>query len=76
MAVICFRTAYVKADEQKRPTYLMLIQRIEKEGPFTALRFFSVDRSLLTSQFATVLTYFIILLQFNFCPEVKSDIKQ
>ena len=46
---------------------LMLLVDLKLEGPFTGLGFFTVDRTTLTAQLATTLTYFIILVQFNFC---------
>ena len=45
----------------------MLIQEVETEGPFTAYDFFNVDNSMLTAALATVVTYLIILVQFNLC---------
>ena len=50
-----------------RSRYLMLIQKIDTEDPFTALGFFTVDKTTLTSALATVVTYLIILIQFNLC---------
>ena len=50
-----------------RSRYLMLIQKIDTEEPFTALGFFTVDKTTLTSALATVVTYLIILIQFNLC---------
>ena len=47
--------------------YLMLIHNIENEGAMTALDFFAVDKTLLTAAFATMVTYLIILIQFNLC---------
>ena len=53
-------------------TYQILIQRIESEGPFTALDFFNVDRALVTTTFSTVVTYLIIMIQFNLCETSES----
>ena len=53
--------------------YLILIQEIESEGPFTALDFFNVDRSLVTTAFSTVVTYLIILIQFNLCKKSEKN---
>ena len=61
------RNEYENIDRISRPRYLMLIQKIEKEGPFTAFDFFNVDRSLVTGALATVITYLIILIQFHIC---------
>ena len=54
-------------EEEMRYKYLMLIQMIQKEGPFTALDFFNVDKSMVTASVSTVLTYLIILVQFDLC---------
>ena len=45
------------------------MQAIAGEGGFTALGFFTVDKTALTSVLANYLTYFIILCQFNLCNE-------
>ena len=37
--------------------------QMEREGPFTALGFFEVNRSTLLAELGTILTYFVILLQ-------------
>ena len=42
-----------------------LISKVCDEEPFSAMGFFSIDQSMLTSLAATVLTYLIILIQFN-----------
>ena len=54
-------------------SYLVLIQEIESEGPFTALDFFNVDRPLVTTAFSTVVTYLIILIQFNLCKNSETN---
>jgi len=41
------------------------IHQIETEKPFSALGFFTVERSTLTSLLATIITYLIILKQFE-----------
>ena len=38
---------------------------VELEEPFTALGFFNIERSTLTSLLSTILTYLIIILQFE-----------
>ena len=53
----------VSYQEEKR--LLDLIYQVQEESPFTALGFFDVDRSTLTSILATSATYIIILLQFD-----------
>ena len=45
----------------------MLIEEVETEGPFTAYDFFNVDNSMLTAALATVVTYLIIIVQFDIC---------
>ena len=54
-------------------SYIVLIQEIESEGPFTALDFFDVDRPLVTTAFSTVVTYLIILIQFNLCKKSETN---
>ena len=53
----------VSYQEEKR--LVDLIYQVQEESPFTALGFFDVDRSTLTSILATSATYIIILLQFD-----------
>ena len=53
----------VSYQEEKR--LMDLIYQVQEESPFTALGFFDVDRSTLTSILATSATYIIILLQFD-----------
>ena len=61
------RDEYETVDEKVSRKYLMLIQKIENEGPFTAMDFFNVDKSLVTGALSTIITYLIILIQFNLC---------
>ena len=42
-----------------------LIRTIEEETPFSANGFFNIDRSILTAIAGAVLTYLIILIQFE-----------
>ena len=44
---------------------LNIIRSIEEETPFSASGFFTVDRSTLTAIAGAVLTYLIILIQFD-----------
>ena len=46
----------------------IVIDELTSLQPFSALRFYSVDRSTLTAILGTVLTYFIILYQTLTCP--------
>ena len=54
-------------DIQFSKEILVLIQKIKEQSPFTALGFFSVDRSTLMAELGTVLTYFVILIQADVC---------
>ena len=45
-----------------------VIQQIELESTFDALGFFKIELSTLTSLGSTILTYLIILAQFNSSP--------
>ena len=47
--------------------YRNLIENIKDEEPFTALGFFNVDKTSVTAILGTVITYNIILIQFNLC---------
>ena len=44
---------------------LAALTEIEEETPFTALDYFTVDKTTFVSIISTVLTYFFILLQLN-----------
>ena len=46
---------------------LFIIAEIQECQPFSALGFYSIDRSTLTATLGSVLTYFIILLQTITC---------
>ena len=69
-----FRKEYERVDSRMTQKYLMLIHKIDNEGAITAMDFFTVDKSLLTSVFSTVFTYTIILIQFNLCQSWIGDI--
>ena len=53
--------------EEDRVNIILLAKALQAETGFTALDFFIVDRSMLTSVFATFLTYLVILGQSNIC---------
>ena len=40
----------------------------------TALDFYNVDKSLATTAFSTVVTYMIILIQFDLCKSTSTDV--
>ena len=65
---ITHRDTCEKGDREAELAYLLMIQRVQDEGPMSAYGLFAVDVSMLTGQLATILTYLIILIQFNFCP--------
>ena len=62
---IIFRNEYEPGQEGWK--HLMLQEKIKDEGPFDDLGYFKVDKSTLTAVFGTVVTYLIILIQFNLC---------
>ena len=43
----------------------LALTEIEEETPFTALDYFTVDKTTFVSIISTVLTYFFILFQLN-----------
>ena len=61
-----FREMYTENRSEPRET-LMVLQQVEKEGPFSALGFFEVTMATLTAELATIATHVIILLQFKLC---------
>lgn len=62
------RALYVRSNNiQLNKELLDLAQKIEKQASFSALGFFSVDRSTLMAELGTILTYFIILIQADIC---------
>ena len=62
----CFRDMYTIASEATRLEIFKVINKIKEEGPLTASGFFNVEKSTLVSMFSTILTYIIILVQFQF----------
>ena len=71
MPLIPFRPLLDKDDRKDKEMVLYLISEINQEGPFTALGFFSVELSTLTSLVSTILTYLIVLVQFQ--PPASAD---
>ena len=49
----------------EEPFMKKMVKRLEKFTGFTALNYFSLNKSLLTSIIANFLTYFIVLIQFG-----------
>ena len=60
-----YLSRYPQTREEKQ--LLMLIQNVEKEGPFTAYGLFDVNVGTIHGVLATTATYVIVLVQFNFC---------
>ena len=56
-------------NETKEKMLNIVIEELTSLQPFTALRFYTVDRSTLTATLGTVLTYFIILYQTVTCTD-------
>ena len=55
----------VNCDDKHTKSIKRLVSKVCDEDPFSALGFFIIDRSMLTSLAANILTYLIILIQFN-----------
>ena len=62
---ILFRKLLLSADPNTEKIIADIVHQIDEETPFTALGFFNVERTTLTSLVATILTYLIILKQFD-----------
>ena len=75
--ILLYRLALKDQDQGNvsswRTESLALMQAIAGEAGFTALGFFRVDKTTLTSVLATLVTYFIILCQFNLCWERERE---
>ena len=52
-------------DPKKEKEAMLLLYQVDQESAFNALGFFSIDRSTLTSLLGTILTYLIVLVQFD-----------
>ena len=63
--VLMFRTHWVNWNSKDDKIALNLIAEIEAETPFTALGFYSIEKSTLTSLLSTIVTYLIIVIQFK-----------
>ena len=55
----------VNCDDKHTKSIKRLVSKVCDEDPFSALGFFIIDWSMLTSLAANILTYLIILIQFN-----------
>ena len=49
----------------KNPEIAVLYNETEAEGPFHALGFFEIEKSTLTSLTSTIVTYLLVMVQFN-----------
>ena len=49
----------------KQPEIAVLFNETEAEGPFNALGFFEIEKSTLTSLTSTIVTYLLVMVQFN-----------
>jgi hypothetical protein len=65
LKIAIFRKEYEQMDITKRGDLLIHLSRIEDEGGLTAMDFFTVDRSTICSLVSTILTYFLILIQYQ-----------
>ena len=55
-------------NKMEEPIMKKMVKRLEKFTGFTALNYFTVNKSLLTSILANFLTYLIVLMQFGMSP--------
>jgi hypothetical protein len=63
-----FRKELMNTDDEKKSKMLrIMIEEVEDCPPFSALGFYTIDRSTLTATLGTILTYFIILFQTLTC---------
>ena len=68
-----FRSSLAIGEEAEKVQLNNLIYVIEKELPFDALGLFNVDLTTLTSIFSSVMTYLVIMVQFNETEKSKTD---
>ena len=68
-----FRSSLAIGEEAEKVQLNNLIYAIEKELPFDALGLFNVDLTTLTSIFSSVMTYLVIMVQFNETEKSKTD---
>ena len=60
-------------NKMEEPIMKKMVKRLEKFTGFTALNYFNVNKSLLTSILANFLTYFIVLVQFGMSASPSDD---
>ena len=68
------RSHRLNGTDQEKLLIEDIMSQIESEAPFTALEFFNVELSTMTTIISTVLTYVIILVQFNPTKTNEQDI--
>ena len=65
MHLLYFRPQLDQENRKKRENILFLMYEIRQEEPFTAMGFFNIELSTLTSIVSTILTYVVVLVQFQ-----------
>ena len=60
-----FRDLLLNCDYNESRRVYNIIGKVQDETPFSAYGFFNIERSTLTTMMATILTYLIILVQFD-----------
>jgi hypothetical protein len=60
-----YRFHRLEGTDQEKMLIEDIISQIESETPFSAMGYFNIELSTMTSIISTVLTYIIILVQFN-----------
>ena len=68
------RSHRLNGTDQEKLLIEDIMSQIESEAPFTALEFFNVELSTMTTIISTVLTYLIIMVQFNPTKTNEQDI--
>ena len=58
------------SDEKETKMLQLIIQDIEASPKFSAMGFYTVDRTTLTAMLGTILSYFVILFQTISCANV------
>ena len=65
---ILFRPYIATGTAEQKVELKSLIYEIKSEAPFDAMGLFTVDLSTITSVLSTVMTYLVIMVQFNVPP--------
>ena len=72
LSLFVARPFLTEGTHQERTQLMNVIRQIELETTFDALGFFKIELSTLTSLGSTIMTYLIILAQFNSSPTPTS----